>query len=299
MAISHATDDIAILRPGHVIFSKSFSKGHVIFSESFSKESLHVNLPLCVKFVIEQGSSNRARDGDGSEWGTRIDFGCAGLDHEEIADGVWRPHRLCGGDVFNGVPEEELVQIKACFASVYDCIQVASDETQKFNGRQPLFNYKPRDEVCGAALRDFLGAKVMRNEWCTAQVKCLSRRDQTDRPKDSKNCIWHFCDKTGAFCVVICDAFGDIWSIKFLSNSRHVIDSYFDELLGADTLCSRIKTHFRKLDVACDTFLGEHNGTFKPSSLSWRDPWGFFLTTAASGRAVPPPLDFLRPQRVS
>jgi hypothetical protein len=85
MAISHATDDIAVLQPGHVIFSKSFSK-----------ESLHVNLPLCVKFVIEHGSSNRARDGDGSEWGTRIDFGCAaGSGHEEIADGVWRPHRLC------------------------------------------------------------------------------------------------------------------------------------------------------------------------------------------------------------
>jgi hypothetical protein len=168
MAISYATDDIAILRPGHSVFSKSFLK-----------ESLHVILPLCVKFVIEHGSSNQARDGDGSEWGTRIDFGCAGSGHEEIADGVWRPYRLCGEDVFNGVPEEERVQIKACFASVYDCIQVASDKTQKFNGRQPLFNYKPRDEVHGAALQDFFGAKVIKNEWCTVQVKCLSRRDQT------------------------------------------------------------------------------------------------------------------------
>ena len=266
MVTSYVTDDAAIIRPGHVIFSKSFSK-----------EKLNVNLPLCIKFVIEHGTSNRARDGDGSVRGTRIDFGCAGSGHEEIAHGIWRPYLLCGVDIFDKVPEEDRVQIKASLGSVYDCLQTASDEIQTFNSRKPLFNYKPRDDVYGSALRNYLGAKVMRNEWCTIQVKCLNRGDQTDRHKDSKNCVWSLYDKTGALCFMLRDSFGIIWSLKFLSNSRHAIGSYFDKLLGVETLCSRIRSHFRKLDNAYANFIDDYDGPYKPSSLSWKDPWGFFL----------------------
>jgi hypothetical protein len=271
MSVSLVTNDVAMLRPGHVIFA-----------QAFSKRSLLVDLPLCLKFVIEHGTSNRARDGavsSGSfEFGSRIDFGCAGSGCTQISPGVWRPDQLCGVDVFETVSQDVRVQIKACLASVYDCIQVASDEIQKANGLEPLFNYEPRDNVYGSILRNFLGAKVMRNEWTTMQVKCISRGDQTDRHKDAKNCCWCLYDKTGALCFIICDAFGIFWSLKFLSNSRHAIGSYFDKLLGVETLCSRIKTHFDKLDVAYATFLEEYEGSFIPSNgLNWRNPWGFFL----------------------
>jgi hypothetical protein len=75
--------------------------------------------------------------------------------------------------MFQLLPEQ--VQIKACLASVFDCIQVASDGIQKLLGLEPLFNYKPiRDDVYGSVLRKFLGAKVMKNEWVTVQAKCLS-----------------------------------------------------------------------------------------------------------------------------
>jgi hypothetical protein len=194
--------------------------------------------------------------------------------------GVWRPDSICGIDVLEKVEEEKRIQIKACFASVYDCIQVASDEIQKSIDHSPLFNYNPRDDVYGTILRDYLGAEVMRNEWCTVQVKCLSRSDQTARHKDVKNCWWPSYDKTGALCFILVDAKGTLWSIKFLSNSRHVIGSYFDKVLGMGTLCQRAQNHFAKLDEAYSIFLKKYQGSYKPSgsnSLCWRNPSAFFL----------------------
>jgi hypothetical protein len=271
MVVSLINDDTAIIRPGHAIFVKAFAATR-----------LHVDLPLCLKFVIKHGTSNRARDGvvsSGSmDFGSRIDFGCAGSGSTKIAPGVWRPDQLCGLDVFEKVSQKECSQIKACLASVYDCIQVASDEIQKEISLEPLFNYQPRDKVYGSILRNFLGAKIMRNEWMTLQVKCISRGDRTDRHKDIKNCSWRYYNKTGALCFVISDAFGTLWSLKFISNGRLVIGSYFDKLLGVETLCTRIKTHFKKLDLAYATFLLGYEGSYTPSTvLNWKNPWGFFL----------------------
>ena len=172
----------------------------------------------------------------------------------------------------------ERVQIKACLASVYDSIQVASDGIQESRGQQPLCNYRPRDDVCGSVLRSFLGALRMKNEWNTIQVKCISRGDQTDRHKDKNNCVWMHYDKTGALCFILRDAFGILWSLKFISNSRFNIGSYYDKLLGVETLCIRIKNHFDKLDGAHASFLDECHGSSKPSiKLSWKNPRSFFL----------------------
>ena len=272
MAVSFASNDVSVVRPGHTIFT-----------QAFFPTQLHVDLSLCLKFVIEHGGSNRGRDGTvasaNSGHGCRIDFGCAGSGSTEIKPGVWRPSLLCGTSVFEHVSEEEAKQIKASLASVFDCIQVASDAIQLSIGQQPLYNYPPRDDVCGSVLRRFLGAKVMRNEWITLQVKCISRRDSTDRHKDKNNCIWVSHDKTGALCFMVVDALSAIWSMKFIANGRHVLGTHCDKLLGANTLCSRIKTHFEKLDLACATFLDDCDGSYKPASseLNWKNPWGFFL----------------------
>jgi hypothetical protein len=274
MAVSYVTDDVAIIRPGHPIFSNAFSK-----------QALQVNLPVCLEFVLRHGTSNRARDGcvvDPGEivYGSRVDFGCAGSGSTEITPGVWRPDSICGIHVLEKIEEEKRIQIKACFASVYDCIQVASDGIQKSIDHSPLFNYTPRDDVYGTILRNYLGAEVMRNEWCTVQVKCLSRSDQTARHKDVKNCCWPSYDKTGALCFILVDASDTFWSIKFLSNSRQVIGIYFDKVLGMRTLCRRAENHFAKLDAAYSFFLEQYQGSYKPSgsnSLSWRHPSAFFL----------------------
>ncbi len=237
---------------------------------------------MCLKFVIQHGISNRARDGEVSsgafDYGSRIDFGCAGSGSTQIAPGVWRPDQLCGINVFDKVAADKRVLIKACLASVYDCIQEASDEIQKTIGREPMFNYQPRDDVYGSILRHFLGAKLMRNEWITVQAKCISRGDRTDRHKDTKNCSWSCYDKTAAICFMLVDALGTVWSLKFISNGRLVIGSYFDKLLGVETLCIRIKSHFDKLDAAYASFLDDYDGSYKPSEeLCWKNPWAFFL----------------------
>jgi hypothetical protein len=104
--------------------------------------------------------------------------------------------------------------------------------------------------------------------------------DQTGRLEDLKNCGWQFYVKTGALSFILVDAYGTIWSIKFLSNSPHVIRSYFDKLLGVKTLCLRAKNCFEKLDGAYAAFLDEYQGSYKPSGnnvLSWKNPWAIFL----------------------
>jgi hypothetical protein len=62
--------------------------------------------------VIEHSTSNPAHDGDGSvssgavEFGSRINFGCAGAGSTEIPPGVWRPNLLRGVKVFYGVLDD-------------------------------------------------------------------------------------------------------------------------------------------------------------------------------------------------
>jgi hypothetical protein len=111
--------------------------------------------------------------------------------------------------------------------------------------------------------------------------------DQTGRHKDLKNCGWQFYLKTGALSFILVNASGTIWSIKFLSNSQHVIGSYFDKLLGVKTLCLRAKSYFEKLDGAYAAFLNEYQGSYKPSGdnvLSWKNHWGFFWIVVVAGQ---------------
>jgi hypothetical protein len=56
---------------------------------------------------------------------------------------------------------------------------VAADATQAEIGRTSNYSYKPRDAVYGSTLQNFLRASCMMNEWCTLQVKCISRQDTT------------------------------------------------------------------------------------------------------------------------
>jgi hypothetical protein len=54
--------------------------------------------------------------------------------------------------------------------------------------------------------------------------------------------------------------------------------SYFDTLLGVETLCLRITKHFGKLDAAYAKFLEEYDGSYEPQGgLTSKNPWAFFL----------------------
>jgi hypothetical protein len=268
MACSYITDDFSVIRSGHPIFGKAFAKDELV-----------VNLALCLRFVVEHGTSNKTRDGVASttrDHGSRIDFGCAGSSHKTVSPGVYRPDLLCSTDVFECLGEHEREQIKQSIATVYDCMAVATNAIQDEIGAGPMYAYKPRDNVYGSTLRNFLGANVMANEWCTLQAKCITNRERTERHKDIKNCVWLGYDKTGALCFMIVDAMGTLWSLKFLSNSRQVIGSYFDELLGVETLCLRITKHLKNVDLAYETLLKAYDGTTS-HELNWKNPWGFFL----------------------
>lgn len=254
MACSFITDEFSVIRPGHPVFTKAFAEGKLV-----------INLAICLRFVIEHGTSNRARDGivsSGREYGSRIDFGCAGSSHHEIFE------RL--------LSDTDCEQVKLSIATVYDCMMEASNTIQDVIGAAPMYAYKPRDDVYGSTLRNVLGATQMANEWCTLQVKCVSRGDRTDRHKDVKKCRWAGYNKTGALCFMLVDAFGTLWSLKFLSNSQHVIGSYFDELLGVETLCLRINKHLNEVNLAYTEFLQGKNA-ITPHNLNWKNPWGFFL----------------------
>jgi hypothetical protein len=100
MAVLFTTNDVAIIQPGNTIFA-----------EAFSKKKHHVNLPLCLKKIIQHGTSNRTCDGVVSsgevEFDSRIDFGCARSGSTKILPGVWRPDLLCGINVFEKVSEDK------------------------------------------------------------------------------------------------------------------------------------------------------------------------------------------------
>ena len=153
MAVSFTSDDVAMIRPGHALFASAFLR-----------TKLHIDLPLCLKFVLEQWSSNHACNGVGPcgevKDGSRIAFGCAGSGSTELSTGVWRPDLLCGVDIFDKVSHNICSQIKACLGSVYDCIQDAADQIQKQIGKEPVFNFEPWHIVYGSTIHRFLGGRA-------------------------------------------------------------------------------------------------------------------------------------------
>ena len=154
---------------------------------------------------------------------------------------------MCGTDVFDKLTHGVRGQVKQMLATIYDHMAVAADDVWKSLGLCAAHPHKGRNDVYASALRDFLGGTTMNTEWCTIQVKCISRGDSTGRHKDIKNCTWSGYDKTGALCYIVVDDVGTLWSLKFISNSRLAIGVYFDGLLGVKTLITRVDTHFKKL----------------------------------------------------
>ena len=126
----------------------------------------------------------------------------------------------------------------------------------------------------------------MRNEWIAIQVKCVSPGNcAADGHNDTPNRCWDCCDKIRALCFIIRDAFGDFWSLKFISNGRFVIGSCCNKLLRVATLRAQIKNHFKNLEKACAAFLVEHDGSFKPAAeaLTWKIRRASSWTGGATG----------------
>jgi len=62
------------------------------------------------------------------------------------------------------------------------------------------------------------------------------------------DCVWVGYDKTGALCIMFIDAFGDLWSLKFIHNSRKNIGEYYDQKLGMESMFARIRRHLQAID---------------------------------------------------
>ena len=90
---------------------------------------------------------------------------------------------------------------------------------------------------------------------------CFQRRNQIYK----FNCCWMFFDKTSALCLTIIDAFGDVWTVKLLANSRAKVGQYLDQRLGVEQICLRIRVHLKQVDQLYLKYVGSYQGSYQPS----------------------------------
>jgi hypothetical protein len=128
---------------------------------------LKVLVPLLIKFVIENGDSNVARDGnldisDDADGDSARDpkatepiqrrqviFGCCGQGYsDECIDGHCAPNSTYGFGGFDKVKdEEEREKIKMMVGDIFDCMQECEDYIEMFELDNSLpFYHKGRDK---------------------------------------------------------------------------------------------------------------------------------------------------------
>jgi len=255
--VSIISDDVTILRSNHTIFQECFS-------------SLRIDFGQVIEFVLTKGCANETRDDLSSVTARakcRLDFGCAGQDSKLTAQGHYAPSPTYGLGKFESISDENRRNsLKKMIGDVFDAMQICYDrlEMLELNNGRP-YNHQPRTDMYGNVLAQYFGAKYMRGENCTIQLKCLDRGDQTMCHKDIKNCTWVGYDKTQGLCFVLVDGKGTKWSLKFLMNSRDVIGNYFTKkVLGFDAIKTRIKWQLEEIDRGYDRFLEDRFGPDRP-----------------------------------
>ena len=203
-------------------------------------------------FVVRHGYANFTRDGarsDDHQNNRRIDFGCAGSDTVKLGDGSSAPAPTYGAKIFEAIEDDkERSEMKCFIACILDGMQDCHDEIEtKHLGNNAPYGCSRRTEMYGQPMRDVVGALRSRCENLTIQLKCLSRGERTENHRDKRNCRWLGYDKTSGLCFVITDAFGYVWSLKFILNSRGKVGDY----LGNENIMSllhRIRHHLSLLN---------------------------------------------------
>jgi hypothetical protein len=161
------TDELSVVRSNGDAHQNYFSK-------------VKVSVPLLIKFVLEHGESNVARDGDlkhndrsvaddvdgdatRDPKGTKpiqcrqVTFGCCGQAYsEEYVEGHCAPKSTYGFGVFDKVENEEKREsIKTMVGSLFNCMQECEDyiETVELNNSLPFY-HKGRDKHFAEQVRD-------------------------------------------------------------------------------------------------------------------------------------------------
>jgi hypothetical protein len=228
-----------------------------------------MNLAPIILFTLQYGESSPLRDGVCG--GKRIDCGCAG----QAYDSMGAPLTAVGFSIFEKIESmEERNVLLASLGCIQDGIQDCLDDIQAHLGLPLLFNFQPRVDAYASHIRDKFYARRLRNEWLTIQVKCLSRKDETQTHLDKSNCTWKGYSSTAALCFIGVDTFGILWSVKFLVNSRSKIGHYFDKRVPIpEILLSACKGYLLRLDHGYQNYRGGH----EIQSLTWLNYKDFYL----------------------
>ena len=164
-------------------------------------------------------------------------------------DGSYAPAETFGFGVFSKMPTDQANALRRDLGAIGDAIQSCHDEIEVTRLSNDLpFNFGPRFNKYALHFRNKLFAERMRGECMTIQVKLISNHQITNRHRDDKNCVWVGYEKTSALCIVFADAFGHIWSVKILINSRSSIGEYFNGKLGLGPMFTRIQNHVDSID---------------------------------------------------
>ena len=136
--------------------------------------------------------------------------------------------------------------IMGSIAVIHDCMQDAYDfiEVDKLKNPYPC-NDKRHLERFANVFRNAIGAQRSRWEDFTIQVKCVSQHEHTQKHKDDLNCTRKGWTKTVALCVTQMDSAGNLWSIKFIGNSRDKAGRWESNVYKLTPMMTRIKSQMQ------------------------------------------------------
>jgi len=280
MSASHLEPSFVVVRFTNQIWKRHFDK-------------LQVDIEGLVAWVHEQAVQDAARDSGGS----RVDFGCCGQSWLKDSSGsdCWCPNPLVG---MNQFPSNK-PHLRKDIGLILDAMQGCMDDVCDATRSSRCFQNEGRDELFAAKFREALSADSFRFEWCTLQLKNLTRGDLTKEHVDSFNCGMKDYDRTTSFCVVLRDQLGTLWSLKVIGNSRKVAGNFVRSKLltspGAerqiplDSLTLLCQTYALRVQSTYNSLMDEYDGAWPGEELDWRFPErsllleGMNWTTGMSG----------------
>jgi hypothetical protein len=139
--------------------------------------------------------------------------------------------------------------IKKMFTDVLDCIQGCEDFVKLTKlDKALLFNDKKQLARFGTQLREAIGATQSCREDLNVQLKNLGQGERCGLHVDDLNCTWNGYTKMATLCLTMVDALGDMWSVKFITNSCAKASNFLEKLYQLKPILTRIKLQMEALD---------------------------------------------------
>jgi hypothetical protein len=273
------TNNLSVIRPNGKPYQMYLSK-------------LKVSVLLLIKFVIENGDSNVARDGnlnisDNADGDSARDpkatepiqrrqviFGCCGKVYsDECVNGHCAPNSTYDFGVFNKVKdEEEREMIKMMVGDIFDCMQECEDYIEMFELDNLLpFYHKGRDKRFAEQVRLLLNCRKTHQEDFTIQLKNIMQGERMWKHKDQWNCTWNGYTKTLTLSFTWVDALGEIWSIKFIANSCFKAGNFLGKVYRLSSMLTRMNLSMEKLNQDLKEVMllqGQNGGHRYPNGLT-------------------------------